>query len=83
MKVTVSYGDKNGQLNKRDDVTFLNDDEILVADQCNHRIQQLNVHTRNFVKSFGKKGSGDGEFKNPGSVCITSDRRFYRCNGVF
>ena len=76
MKVTVSYGDKNGQLNKRDDVTFLNDDEILVADQCNHRIQQLNVHTRNFVKSFGKKGSGDGEFKNPGSVCITSDRRF-------
>ena len=76
MKVTVSYGDKNGQLNKRDDVTFLNDDEILVADQCNHRIQQLNVHTRNFVKSFGKKGSGDGEFKNPVSVCITSDGCF-------
>ena len=71
-----SYGDKNGQLNKPDDVTFLNDDEILVADQCNHRIQQLNVQTGNFVKSFGKKGSGDGEFKNPGSVCITGDRRF-------
>ena len=67
-----SYGDKNGQLNKPDDVTFLNDDEILVADQCNHRIQQLNVHTGNFVKSFGSFF----EFKNPGSVCITSDRRF-------
>ena len=28
------------------------------------------------MKSFGKKGSGDGEFKNPASVCITSDGRF-------
>ncbi|XP_066030757.1 E3 ubiquitin-protein ligase TRIM71-like [Pocillopora verrucosa] len=71
-----SYGDENGQLENPVDVTFLNDDEILVADGGNHRIQQLNVQTGNFVKSFGKKGSGDGEFKNPGSVCITSDGRF-------
>ena len=71
-----SYGDKDGQLNNPVDVTFLNDDEILVADESNHRIQQLNVQTGNFVKSFGKKGSGDGEFKNPVSVCITGDGRF-------
>ena len=71
-----SYGDKNGQLKKPDGVTFLNDDEILVADECNHRIQQLNVQTGNFVKSFGKQGSGNGEFENPGSVCTTSDGRF-------
>ena len=71
-----SYGGKDGQLNKPDDVTFLNDDEILVADQCNHRIQQWNVQTGNFVKSFGQKGSGDGEFKNPASVCITRDGCF-------
>ena len=71
-----SYGDKDGQLNKPDDLTFLNDDEILVADQCNHRIQQLNVQTGNFVKSFGKEGSGDGEFLSPVGVCITGDGRF-------
>ena len=71
-----SYGDKDGQLNKPDDLTFLNDDEILVADQCNHRIQQLNVQTGNFVKSFGKEGSGDGEFVSPVGVCITGDGRF-------
>ena len=70
------YRDENGKLKNPVDVTFLNDDEILVADRCNYRIQQLNVQTRNFVKSFGKKGSGDGEFKNPASVCITSDGRF-------
>ena len=66
---------KDGQF-ELTNVTFLNDDEILVADERNHRIQQLNVQTGNFVKSFGKKGSGDGEFKNPASVCITSDGRF-------
>ena len=71
-----SHGDENGQLRIPVDVTFLNDDEILVADQYNHRIQQLNVQTGNFVKSFGKEGSGDGEFENPVSVCITSDGRF-------
>ena len=71
-----SYGDENGQLKDPVDVTFVNDDEILVVERCNHRIQQLNVQTGNFVKSFGKQGSGDGEFKNPGSVCITSDGRF-------
>ena len=69
-------GDKDGQFESPSDVTFLNDDEILVADKCNHRIQQLNVQTGNFVKSFGKKRSGDGEFMNPTSVCITSDGRF-------
>ena len=69
-------GDKDRQFESPIDFTFLNDDEILVADECNHRIQQLNVHTGNFVKSFGKEGSGDGEFENPVCVCITSNERF-------
>ena len=69
-------GDKDGQFDSPIDVTFLNDDEILGVDQCNHRIQQLNVQTGNFVGSFGKKGSRNGELKNPTSVGITSDGRF-------
>ncbi|XP_027048061.1 E3 ubiquitin-protein ligase TRIM71-like, partial [Pocillopora damicornis] len=71
-----SYGDENGQLEDPVDVTFVNDDEILVVEQCNHRMQQFNVQTGNFVKSFGKKGSRDGELKYHLSVCITSDGRF-------
>ena len=51
------YGKSVGQLNRPTDVTYLNDDNILVADQLNHRIQQFNVQTGNFVKSFGKKGT--------------------------
>ena len=69
------YGDNDGQLNRPTDVTYLNDDNILVADQLNHRIQQFNVQTGNFVKSFGKKGTGDGEFENPVSVCVDEEGR--------
>ncbi|PFX16060.1 E3 ubiquitin-protein ligase TRIM71 [Stylophora pistillata] len=70
------YGDEDGQFNQPVDITFINDDEILVVDSGNHRIQQLNIRTGNFVKSFGKEGSADGDLKNPSSVCITSDGGF-------
>ena len=68
-------GHNVGQLVFPTDVTYLNDDNILVADQCNHRIQQFNVRTGNYVKSFGKKGTRDGEFKNPDSVCVDKEGR--------
>ena len=67
------YGKNPGQLNSPAGVTFLNDDEILVADDNNHRIQQFNVQTGNFVKSFRKKGTGDGEFKNPEDICMDGE----------
>ena len=69
------YGNNVGQLNRPTDVTCLNDDNILVADQLNHRIQQFNVQTGNCEKSFGKKGTGDGEFENPVSVCVDEEGR--------
>ena len=67
------HGENLGQLDSPAGVTFLNDDEILVADELNHRIQQFNVQTGNFVKSFGKEGTGDGEFINPLSVCMDGE----------
>ena len=69
------YGNNVGQLNRPTDVTYLNDDNILVADQLNHRIQQLNVQTENSVKSLGKRGRRDGEFQNPSSVCLDDEGR--------
>ena len=64
------HGNNAGQLQYPDGVTFLNDNEILVADELNHRIQQFNVQSGKFVKIFGKKGRGDGEFRSPCSVCM-------------
>ena len=69
------YGNNAGQLNRPADITYLNDDNILVADELNHRIQQFNVQTGNSVKSFGKRGTKDGEFRNPSSVCVDAEGR--------
>ena len=71
-----SKGENLGQLNSPSDVTFINDDEILVTDEENHRIQQFNVHSaQNFINSFGRKGAEDGNFKNPASVCVHDEGR--------
>ena len=56
-------------------ITYMNDDEILVADEMNHRIQQFNIQTGNFVKSFGKRGTGEGEFRNPVNICMDGEGR--------
>jgi len=56
-------GRNPGQFNGPRGVTYLNDDEILVADELNHRIQQFNVQTGNFVKRFGKWGQERASFR--------------------
>ena len=68
-------GNNAGQLKGPLDVTYLNDDNIIVADQLNHRIQQFNVQTGNYVISFGKKGTKNGEFQYPLSVCVDDKGR--------
>ncbi|KAL9955954.1 hypothetical protein ACROYT_G037361 [Oculina patagonica] len=70
------YGEKAaGRLNRPKGITYLNDDEILVADELNNCIQQFNVQTGNFVKSFGKHGAGEGEtdFNNNRIQGLTKD----------
>ena len=64
------YGGNHGELNTPADVTFVNDDEILVIDGGNARIQQFNVHSGNFINSFRRFGYGVGQFKTPRSVCM-------------
>ncbi|XP_078344935.1 uncharacterized protein LOC144630438 [Oculina patagonica] len=70
-----NQGSNSGQFKSPSGVTFLNDNEILIADQENHRIQHLNIQTGTVVKSFGKRGAGTGEFKNPVDVCLDDEGR--------
>ena len=65
-----SRGKNAGQFNEPRGVTYLNDNEILIADQGNHRIQQVNVQTGTAVKSFGKYGAAKGEFFYPTDVFL-------------
>ena len=60
-----------GELRCPVDVTFMNDDEILVAERGNHRIQQFNVNTGKYVNGiFGRKGTGEAEFQDLSSICM-------------
>ena len=68
-----SHGKGSEELFTPAGLAFLNDDELLVVDDGNGRIQQFNVQTGNFVKSFGEEGTGDGEFKRPEGISINNE----------
>ena len=67
------YGKGPGQLCYPAGLTFVNDDELLVVDYCNCRIQQFNVKTGNLSKSFGKVGTGDGEFMGAEGIFMNDE----------
>ena len=70
-----SQGENAGQFNLPFGVKYLNDNEILIADYGNNRIQQINVQSGTAVKSFGKYGKAKGEFSNPIDVCLDEQHR--------
>ena len=70
-----SEGQNAGQFYYPVGVTYLNDNEILIADAGNNRIQQVDVQTGTFVKSFGKRGAAKGEFDWPADVCLDEKHR--------
>ena len=70
-----SQGENAGQFNNPSGVKYLNDNEILIVDSGNHRIQQVNVQTGTAVKSFGKYGAAEGELSNPVYVFLDEQHR--------
>ena len=70
-----SVGSNTGQFKYPDRISFLNDNEVLIADFGNYRIQRLNIQTGTVVKSFGKFGKGKGELSNPIDVTVNDEGR--------
>ena len=68
-------GSNTGQFWYPSGISFLNDNEVLIADNGNSRIQRLNIQTGTVVKSFGKKGREKGEFGNPMNVTVDNKER--------
>ena len=75
MRKIGSKRSHTGQFLSPDSISFLNDDEVLIADSGNCRIQQLNIQTGTVVKSFGKEGREKGEFDRPIDVTVDDDER--------
>ena len=51
-------------------------DEIVVADQLDHRVQVFDSNGT-FLRSFGHKGENAGEFKYPFGIAINKDRNIF------
>ena len=64
-----------GQLKNPADVTFVNDGEILVADELNNRMLQFITNTGEVVKAFGKMGAKGGGLHNPAGTCKDGEGR--------
>ena len=76
-----SKGQNAGQFNHPWVVTYLNDNEILIADAWNDRIQHVDIQTGTFVKSFGKRGAAKGEFSASFDVCLDEQHRIVVTEG--
>ena len=64
-----------GQFQFPNGISFLNDNEVLIVDLGNCRIQRVNIQTGTVVKSFGKEGRQKGEFSGPVDVTVDDDER--------
>ena len=67
-------GSGEGMLNNPMGVAVTAEDEIVVADSQNHRVQVFNSNGT-FLRSFGHKGENAGEFNYPVGVAIDKDRK--------
>ena len=66
-------GSGEGMLNNPMGVAVTAKDEVVVADNQNHRVQVFDSNGT-FLRSFGHKGENAGEFKNPTGIAINKDR---------
>lgn len=58
------------------DIAIASDGSVYVADTENHRIQQFNARG-DFIRTWGIKGSDDGQFDSPKGIAIAPDGSVY------
>ncbi|XP_027050744.1 E3 ubiquitin-protein ligase TRIM71-like, partial [Pocillopora damicornis] len=75
LRKTGGEGSNTGQFQYPRGISFFNDNEVLIADLGNCRIQRLNIQTGTVVKSFGKFGKEKGELGNPVDVTVDDVER--------
>ena len=79
VKPVLSFGKKGsseGMFKYPLGVAVSDGDEIVVADQCNHRVQVFHSNGT-FLRSFGRKGENVGEFNCTFGIAINKDRNIF------
>ena len=79
VKPVLSFGKEgsgDGMLKNPLGVAVNDRDELVVADNMNHRVQVFNSDGT-FLRSFDHKGENDGEFNRPFGIAIDKDRNIF------
>ena len=79
VKPVLSFGKKGsgeGTFMNPLGVAVSDGDEIVVADQGNHRVQAFDSNG-SFLRSFGHSGKNAGEFSYPYGIAINKDRNIF------
>ena len=79
VKPVLSFGKQgsgDGMFDYPLGVAVSDGDEIVVADQGNHRVQVFDSNGT-FLRSFGHKGENAGEFSYPNGIAIDNDKKVF------
>ena len=79
VKPVLSFGKKGsgeGMFNNPMGVAVTAKDEVVVADNQNHRVQVFDSNGT-FLRSFGHKGENAGEFIYPNGIAIDNDKNVF------
>ena len=71
-----NYGWDEGMFKNPCGVAASDGDEIVVADNQNHRVQVFDSNGT-FLRSFGHKGENDGEFNYPIGIAVNKSRQIF------
>lgn len=71
-----SYGTGNGQFKYGNVITIDSNDNIIVLDKKNYRIQKFNSNGI-YLSQFGTYGTSDGQFQDPRFIGVDSNNNIY------
>ena len=71
-------GNKNAQFNRPEGLVTNLQDQIFVADSCNHRIQILDAEG-NWIHTFGSPGKGSDQMSYPYDLAIDREGLLFVC----
>ncbi|MCH8869410.1 MAG: hypothetical protein IIC85_06835, partial [Chloroflexi bacterium] len=69
-------GNGDGEFDGPSGIVFDSDDNMLLVDHRNNRVQKFTKDGR-FISKFGSQGSGDGQFDLPWGICLDDDGYIY------
>jgi sugar lactone lactonase YvrE len=74
-------GSGPGEFNRPEGLCVDSQDQVYVADSCNHRIQIFSSDGK-FIRAHGKAGTGKGELSYPYDICVDAAGSQYVCGRV-